>query len=126
MLNLKNSSAIVPCRDAAAAKRFYVDTLGLALAADHGEVFTLKTGSTFLNVYRTEAAGTNRANAVCWDCGAELVRIVAELGARGVRFEHYPDLPGLTLDGDVHRGPEGFEGAWFKDPDGNILHLTNM
>ena len=36
MLADRNSSAIVPCRDVAAAKRFYTGTLGLPLAEDHG------------------------------------------------------------------------------------------
>lgn len=126
MLKQKNSSAIVPCRDAATAKRFYVDVLGLELAADFGDVFTVRTGTTFLNVYRSDEAGTNRANAVCWDCGAEMDAIVAELRRRGVEFEHYRDMPGISVEGDLHVGPDGFKAAWFKDPDGNVLHLNSM
>jgi hypothetical protein len=40
-----------------------------------------------------------------------------------VTFERYDDLPGLRLEGDVHVA-DGFKGAWFKDPDGNILHIN--
>jgi catechol 2,3-dioxygenase-like lactoylglutathione lyase family enzyme len=125
MLKDLNSSAIVPCRDPERSRQFYIETLGLELAADFGEVFTLQTGKTRLHVYKSDEAGTNRANAVCWDCGDEIEAIVANLKSRGVVFEHYPDLPGLTLDGDVHRA-EGFKAAWFKDPDGNILHINSM
>ena len=42
---------------------------------------------------------------------------------RGVTFERYDDLPGLRREDDVHVA-EGFKGAWFKDPDGNILHIN--
>ncbi|UUZ74885.1 hypothetical protein LP414_22300 [Polaromonas sp. P1(28)-13] len=46
------------------------------------------------------------------------------LKAKGVTFEHY-DLPGLVREGDVHVAGT-FKGAWFKDPDGNILHILNQ
>jgi hypothetical protein len=39
-----------------------------------------------------------------------------------VTFEHY-NLPGLTLKEDVHVAGD-YRGAWFKDPDGNILHIN--
>jgi catechol 2,3-dioxygenase-like lactoylglutathione lyase family enzyme len=124
MLKDLNSSAIVPCGDVERAKRFYTETLGLDLEEDFGEVFTLRTGSTLLNVYRSDEAGTNRANAVSWDCGDEIDAIVAELKGRGVDFEHYPEL-GMELQGDLHVA-DGFKAAWFKDPDGNILHISSM
>ena len=41
---------------------------------------------------------------------------------KGVMFEHYDKMDGLTLNGDVYEG-EGMKTAWFKDPDGNILSL---
>ena len=46
----------------------------------------------------------------------------AELTGKGVTFEQY-DLPGLKTDerGIAETGP--FKGAWFKDPDGNILNV---
>jgi len=55
--------------------------------------------------------------------GDDIVRLVAALGARGVRFEHY-DMPGTKLEGDLHV-MGGMKVAWFKDPDGNILNLIN-
>ena len=47
---------------------------------------------------------------------------VAELAGKGITFEQY-DLPGLKTDerGIAELGP--FKGAWFKDPDGNILNV---
>jgi catechol 2,3-dioxygenase-like lactoylglutathione lyase family enzyme len=124
MLKDHNSNAIVASRDLQKSKRFYTETLGLDLTADSDEVFTVKTGGTLLNVYRSKEAGTNRANAVVWDCGDEIEDIVSQLRARGVAFEHYPDL-GMEIDGDLHV-QDGFKAAWFKDPDGNILHINSM
>jgi catechol 2,3-dioxygenase-like lactoylglutathione lyase family enzyme len=49
---------------------------------------------------------------------------VAELRGKGVTFEEY-DLPGLkTVDGIAELG--GVRGAWFKDPEGNILSVVEM
>jgi hypothetical protein len=48
--------------------------------------------------------------------------VVADLRSKGVTFEDY-DLPGVkTADGIAELG--GFRGAWFKDPEGNILSVV--
>ena len=57
------------------------------------------------------------------DRAVDVDAIVASLEANGAAFEHYPDIG--RLDGDVHVvGPARL--VWFKDPDGNILHLNSM
>ncbi len=120
MLKNKNSSAIVAVKDLERARTFYSDVLGLNLA-DTGMdgVLGYRTGATWLTVYRSDFAGTNRANAVVWDVGVEVDDIVAYLKAKGVAFERYD---GMEHDGDIHVAG-GLRLAWFKDPDGNILHL---
>lgn len=124
MLKDRNSSAIVAVRDIARAREFYEGRLGLEVFDDSmGEVLTFRTGSTFLTAYVSEYAGTNRANAVVWGCGDDIDSIVADLEAKGVTFEHYPDIG--TLEGNVHVA-EGARLVWLKDPDGNILHLNSM
>lgn len=127
MLKDKNSSAIVAVRDLARAREFYGTTLGLeTVEEDSGdEVLTYQTGSTFLVVYRSDEAGSNRANAVVWAVGNEIDELAAALKAKGVSFEHYRDMDGVDLDGDVHVAGD-MRMVWFKDPDGNILHLNNM
>lgn len=50
---------------------------------------------------------------------------VAGLTVEGIQFEHY-DVPGLTMvDGIAQSGP-GVQTAWFKDPFGNLLGLTQI
>lgn len=123
MLKDHSSHAIVPCSDIARAKAFYTETLGLPLAADHGEVFLIRTGVTLLNVYRSDFAGTNQANAVVFDVHNDLETIAADLRGKGVKLEEYPDgfdrvENGVHILGD-------FRAIWFKDPDGNILHANS-
>jgi hypothetical protein len=74
-------------------------------------------------VYQSQYAGTNRASSATWGVGDELETIVQTLKAAGVSFEHY-DLPGLRREGDIHLIRD-FKGAWFRDPDGNILHINS-
>ncbi len=133
MLKDHDSSAILAVADLDRARAFYGDTLGLELAEEGAEegVLVYRTGATRLVVYVSEFAGTNRANAVVWGVGDELDAIVAALEAKGVEFEHYLDIG--RIDGNVHvAGPSSGSGqanvklAWFKDPDGNILHINSM
>jgi len=125
MLKDRPSSAIVAVSDIARAKTFYSETLGLEIEEDGmGEVVVFRTGDTFLVVYQSEFAGSNRANAVVWSAGDEIEAITAALKAKGVSFEHYPG-EGMELNGDVHEAG-GMKMVWFKDPDGNILHMNSM
>ncbi|MNE03345.1 Glyoxalase-like domain protein [compost metagenome] len=121
MLKNKNSSAIVAVKDLDRARAFYSDVLDLNLADTGNEgMLGYRTGNTWLTVYKSDFAGTNQANAVTWDVGVELDDIVAALKAKGVAFEHYDEMP---REGDVHVCGS-LRLAWFKDPDGNILHLV--
>ena len=123
MLADKDAVANVATKDLAAARRFYQDTLGLTeVDRQADQLVVFKSGSSLLNVYLSEFAGTNQATAVTWNVGEEIVEVVDGLKAKGVSFERY-EMPGLTLEGDVYAG-YGMKVAWFKDPDGNILNVV--
>jgi len=124
MLSDKNAMATVPVKDMDAAKKFYGKTLGLKPDGMETEsVVTYRSGNSKLIVYRSEFAGTNQATTATWGVGNELESEVRRLKSAGVTFEHY-DFPGLRLEGDIHIAGE-FKAAWFKDPDGNILHINS-
>jgi catechol 2,3-dioxygenase-like lactoylglutathione lyase family enzyme len=124
MLRDIDATAMLPVRDVGVAKTFYEGTLELGVGDVQQEgILLYKSGTTPILVYESEFAGTNQANALAWSVGDEFDAIVEGLRAKGVTFEHY-DLPGLTLEGDVHTA-EGFKAVWFKDPDGNILHVNS-
>ena len=56
----------------------------------------------------------------------ELEQEMAELRDRGVSFEGY-DLPGLKTENGIYSDEQsGFKGSWVKDPDGNIVGLTQI
>jgi catechol 2,3-dioxygenase-like lactoylglutathione lyase family enzyme len=125
MLGSKNAMATIAVKDMELARKFYEKTLGLQLSGSAQQgVLDFRSGSSQLVVYVSQYAGTNQATSATWSVGDEFEAIVQALQAKGVRFEHY-DLPGLSRQGDVHLAGS-YKGVWFKDPDGNILHVLNQ
>jgi catechol 2,3-dioxygenase-like lactoylglutathione lyase family enzyme len=120
--------ATIAVKDIDAASKFYEGTLGLSrLEAPSPDPTTVlyRVGESALLVYQSSYAGTNQATYASWAVGDDIESIVDDLTSKGVAFEQYDDLPGATREGDIHV-IAGFKAAWFKDPDGNILNLTNQ
>ncbi len=124
MLADRNAMATIPVKDVNAARKFYEGKLGFDKGETEGPgVVTYKSGHSTVLVYESEFAGTNKATTATWGVGKEFDAIVRNLQDAGVAFEHYK-IPGGELNGDVHRFGD-FKAAWFKDPDGNILHVNS-
>jgi catechol 2,3-dioxygenase-like lactoylglutathione lyase family enzyme len=122
MLGKADATPMIPVKDLDRARTFYEDALGLKTKDEMGgEVLTMESGETTINVYRSEFAGTNKATALTFDVD-DAEKEVRELKDKGILFEHY-EMPGLTQQGDLYVA-KGFKTAWFKDPDGNILSLV--
>ncbi len=124
MLKDIDSQAILAVSDIARAKDFYANTLGLDQTGGDDDMLTFRTGSTSVSIYKSDYAGTNKANALAWGVGDQLDAIVAELAGKGIKFEHYPEM-GMEYRDGIHSAGD-FKAVWFKDPDGNILHLNSM
>jgi catechol-2,3-dioxygenase len=125
MLANKDAMATIAVKKLGPAKKFYEQTLGFSPVGDEEMgVLTLKSGKSVIVVYESKFAGTNKATSATWGVGSEMDSIVKTLQQKGVSFEHY-DMEGMKRDGDVHVFGQ-FKAAWFKDPDGNILHINNQ
>ena len=124
MLADANAMATVAVKDLNRARKFYEGTLRLKRSEAEGPgVATYRSGASTIVVYESEHAGTNQATTVTWGVGKAFDTVIRSLQDAGVTFEHY-DLPGARRDGDVHVFGD-FKAAWFKDPDGNILHVNS-
>jgi len=122
MLGATQSIATIAVRNLEEARVYYEEKLGLEVARELPEGISYRTGSTTLLVYASRYAGMNQATSVTWAID-DVEQVARELSAKGVTFEHY-DLPGTTVEGDVH--VEGDRKAvWFKDSDGNLLSVVN-
>jgi catechol-2,3-dioxygenase len=124
MLADANVNAVLAVKDLEVAKKFYAEVLGLTQVKEDLGGVTYKSGSTTVYVYPSEFAGTNKATAAGWSV-KDLESVVQELKGRGLVFEHYPDMEGATLEGDIHVLGDTFKAVWFKDPSGNILAIDS-
>jgi catechol 2,3-dioxygenase-like lactoylglutathione lyase family enzyme len=121
MFESATAHATVAVTDIDRAKKFYGEILGFKVMDERSDGVTYQSGqgSWFL-VYPSQFAGTNKATYMSFDV-SDLDAAVKELRDRGIVFEEY-DFPGLkTVDGIAEI--QGVRGAWFKDPDGNILSV---
>jgi catechol 2,3-dioxygenase-like lactoylglutathione lyase family enzyme len=124
MLSDATVQPMLPVKDLEAAGKFYEEKLGLRrLGGEPDTALTYQSGGSTLVVYRSEFAGTNKGTAALWEV-KDVEVTVKELKSKGVTFERYDNLPGLTPKGDLHVAGD-FKVAWFKDPDGNILSVQN-
>lgn len=124
MLRDSEVSATIAVRDLAAAQTFYGETLGLKKVSENPGGVLYKSGSSSLFVYPSQYAGTNQATCASWRVD-DVEGVVEALKAKGVTFEQYDNIPGITRQGDIHLA-DGMKSAWFKDPDGNILNIVNQ
>ena len=112
--------AFVSTTDAARARAFYGDTLGLEQIEDNGYSLVFQAGDTRLRVQRVENVAPHVYTALGWEV-EDIVDTVRGLAARGVAFLRVTGLP--QDDDGIWHIPDGSMVAWFHDPDGNTLSL---
>ena len=106
-----------------AAEGFYRDVLGLRLVEASPFALVFDEHGMMLRVQIVEALEPVAYTVHGWQV-ADIAAEMARLGARGVVFEHF-GLPGQEESG-VWPSPAGAKIAWFKDPSGNVLSLTEF
>src|SRR2546421_3337491 len=115
-----NVAATIPVGDLDRARQFYEKTLGVTAEEENPGGIFYRAGSGQFFVYPSEFVGTNQATAATFEV-SDIEGTVTELRGAGVTFEEY-DYPQLKTENGI-ADLEGDRGAWFKDPDGNILSL---
>ena len=117
--------AYIPASNITRARKFYEELIGLQPKAEYAGGVVYECGGAEVFMYPTPNAGTSKASQAFWqvkDVEAE----VAELKARGVKFEQY-EMPGLTMKNSIKNSimtAGGAKTAWFKDTEGNILAIA--
>jgi catechol 2,3-dioxygenase-like lactoylglutathione lyase family enzyme len=110
--------------DAERAKAFYGGQLGLRLVEDSGFALVFDAGGTMLRVQKVKAVPEAQYTTLGWHVG-DIEAKVEELSKAGVHFENY-GMPGQDAKGIWTPPGSSAKIAWFKDPDGNILSLTQF
>jgi len=117
--------AVVICtRDRARSIAFYRDTLGLCLAYEDDLAAVFSVGGITLRVSLVADFKPHEHTILGFNVPDVSVTVKA-LRAKGVKFNtyaalHQDELGILTLPGRTSRV------AWFNDPDGNVLSVTNV
>ena len=124
MLIDTNAVATIAVHDLNVAREFYEGKLEFETDEEPNEmVLTYKSGDSRLFVYKSEYAGGYEATVATWPMTEGIEELVETLKRKGVKFEHYKDMPDIRLEGDLHVNGD-MKTAWFKDPEGNILCLV--
>ena len=123
MLESGEVVAFVGASDLARAQAFYEQTLGLTVTERSDFVCVLDANGTMLRVTAVPEAARASYTVLGWRVG-DIAATVRELTARGVVFLRY-DTMGQD-DSGVWTTPGGDKVAWFADPDGNVLSLTQF
>src|SRR3954451_21934920 len=105
------------------ARHFYASVLGLRLVADEPWALVFDAHGAMLRIQKTAELQPAKHTVLGWRV-RDIEATLSELTAKGVRFERYSFLPQDDLG--VWTTPDGTRVAWFKDPDGNTLSLTQF
>jgi len=121
MLNRSRLVSFIATADADRARAFYGGTLGLPLVEDGGYAIVFDANGTQLRVQRVDTVSPHAYTALGWEVD-DLTAAVRALAAAGVAMARFPGLP-LDADG-IWDTPDGSRVAWFHDPDGNTLSVS--
>lgn len=123
-LSRSNIIAFVTIVDVARAKEFYRDTLGLRLVSeDPPFALVFEANGIMLRLGMAKELPPAHGTVLGWQV-PEIAATIQNLERAGVHFERFEGMDQNELG--IWRSPYGAKVAWFKDPDGNILSLTEF
>jgi catechol 2,3-dioxygenase-like lactoylglutathione lyase family enzyme len=121
MSRLNSIIGFIPTRNDAASRAFYEGVLGLRFVADDGFAMVFESGGNMLRVVRVGEYTPPPFTVLGWE-STDIEQDVAEFAARGIAFERYSFVK--QDQAGIWTTPSGDKVAWFKDPDGNTLSLS--
>ncbi len=121
MLNRCSLIGFIPTVDAPRARQFYVDTLKLEFVEDDQFALVVRANGSMIRIVRLDALTPAAYTTLGWEV-PDIASAVKELTAAGVSLERYPYLEQDELG--IWTTPSGSRVAWFRDPDGNVLSLS--
>jgi catechol 2,3-dioxygenase-like lactoylglutathione lyase family enzyme len=124
MLRSHKIMAFAPTLDANKARPFYEGVLGLHVLSQDKFALALDANGIMLRVTNVPPSFKPQPFTILGWQVPEIAKSVSDLKEKGVRFEMY-GMPTQDADG-IWTAPGGAKVAWFKDPDGNLLSLTQL
>jgi catechol 2,3-dioxygenase-like lactoylglutathione lyase family enzyme len=105
------------------AKAFYANVLGFRFVADDGFALVFDAHGTTLRIAKAKEHTPMQGTILGWET-ADIYAAVKELAGRGKKMEQFGFAFMKQDEHGVWDAPGGAKVAWFKDPDGNTLSLT--
>jgi catechol 2,3-dioxygenase-like lactoylglutathione lyase family enzyme len=121
MLASNKIIGFIAITDVKGSRVFYETKLGLDFVSDDAFATVFRSGGTMIRLQKVEKLEPKHFTVLGWEV-PDIKSIAAELSARGVMFERYQGMEQDDLG--IWRAPGGAKIAWFKDPDGNVLSLS--
>jgi catechol 2,3-dioxygenase-like lactoylglutathione lyase family enzyme len=116
-------TAFLATTDSKESRAFYCDTLGLRLEDDNPFSLVVQTPNATLRIQKVKEFTPHPFTALGWTV-PDIRSAAQQLQSKGIHFERFP---GMTQDDlAIWLSPSGAKVCWFKDPDGNILSLTQL
>jgi predicted enzyme related to lactoylglutathione lyase len=121
MLGATPIIGFIPTTDYGRAQAFYQDVLGLKFISQDAFALVLEGGGTMIRVTKVGDFAPGGHTIFGWKVD-DIAKKAAGLKRRGVAFERYAWMEQDELG--IWNSPAGARVAWFKDPDGNLLSLS--
>ena len=115
--------AFVATRDPNRAKKFYRDALGLPLISEDEFALVFDALGTMLRVTRVQELAAAKYTVLGWHV-RDIVQTAKDLQKANVTLQRYPGMQQDEVG--IWTSPSGARVAWFKDPDGNTLSITQF
>ncbi len=123
MTTLDHPVLFLATANAERARAFYERVFSLTFAADEPPALVFRLGNSMLRIQKVDRVHAAPYTALGWAV-LDIRQTVHDLRAAGVVFQRYE---GMNQDGDgIWHAPSGALVAWFKDPDGHVLSLTQF
>jgi catechol 2,3-dioxygenase-like lactoylglutathione lyase family enzyme len=123
MLSNINIKAFVPTTKPEQAKQFYKDILGLKLLSEDSYALEFEAGESLLRVVTVQELTPHSFTILGWNI-PDISSTIKSFIDKGIVFEQYGFMKQDGLG--IWISPGGSQVAWFKDPDGNVLSLTQV
>jgi catechol 2,3-dioxygenase-like lactoylglutathione lyase family enzyme len=120
---LNRVMAFLATTDAPRAIAFYRDVLELTFVEDSPYALVFRSGETMLRIQRVDEVTPPPFTSLGWEVD-DIAQSMRDLLARGVAFLRF----GFVVQDElgIWAAPDGTRVAWFKDPDGHTLSLTQF
>ena len=123
MLGSRNLVAFVATTNAPRARAFYEKVLGLRFVADDPFALVFDAHATMLRIQKVEKLTPPGHTTLGWEV-PDIAATARALRDAGVKCERFQGMDQDELG--IWASPGGAKVAWFKDPDGNTLSLTQF